>query len=98
MDELDHFGWQSRLEKYLDEDRSSVRYIFSRLEDTCVTADQRRKHFPGGDRQREVERRDDTGNADGPAEAHRPLATQLAGHRVAEETAPLGCGVVRRVD
>ena len=77
---------------------AGVRHVLGRLEDDRVSAEQRREHLPRGDRHREVERRDEPADADRPAEAHRPLVPQLARHRVPEQPAPLGRGVVRGVD
>ena len=87
--ELNHLGRQSRLEQDLDEHVPGVRHVFGRLEDARVSAEQRRKHLPGRNRHRKVERRDDAADADRPAEAHRPLVPQLARHRVAEQAGVL---------
>ena len=54
--------------------------------------------FQVGNRHRKVERRDEPGDADRPAVAHRPLVRQLRRHHVAEEPPPLGRGVVGGVD
>ena len=68
------------------------------LEDDRVAADQRRHHLPARDGDREVPGRDDAGDADRLADAHRPLVGQLGGHRVAEHAAPLAGHQVGDVD
>ncbi len=55
-----------------------MRDVLSRLEDHRVSAHERRKHLPGRDRHRKVERADETRHADRTAVAHRPLVPQLA--------------------
>ena len=96
--ELDHLGRQPRLEQDLDEHGRRVRHVLGRLEDARVPAHQRREHLPRRDRERKVERRDDAGDADRAAEAHRPLGAQLAGHGVAVQAAPFRRREVRGVD
>ena len=98
VDELDHFRRQAGLQQDFHEHGPGVRHILRGLEHARVPAHQRREHLPGGNRQREVEGRDDAGDADGPPETHRPLAAQFAGHRVAEQAPAFRRGVVRGVD
>ena len=96
--ELNDFGRQPRLEESLDEHRTGMWDILRGLEDARITTEQRWKHLPRRNRHRKVERRDDAANPNRTSVAHRPLVAHLARHGVAEQTAPLGCGVVRRVD
>ncbi len=96
--QLHHLGRQSRFEQHLDQQMRRVRHIFGGLEDHGVSAQQRRKHFPGGNREREVERRDQPRDPDRPAIAHRPLVAQLRRHDSAEQAPALGGGVECRVD
>src|SRR6185437_12244826 len=96
--ELDHLGRQARLEQQLHQHGYRVRDIFRGLDDHRVSAQQRGEHLPRGDRHGEVERRHQTGDPDRPPKTHCPFVAQLTRHRVAEETAAFGCGVVRRVD
>ena len=69
-----------------------------RLEDDGVAGDQRRHHLPARDRHREVPGRDDPGDADRLADAHRPLVGQLGRHRVAEHPPALAGHQVGDVD
>ena len=96
--ELHYFRRQTRPEEDLDQEVCSVGDVLGGLEDHRVSAQQRRKHLPRGDRHRKVERRDDAANPNRTSVAHRPLVAHLARHGVAEQATPLGCGVVRRVD
>src|SRR3989441_1044050 len=73
-------------------------HVLGRLEEHGITAQQRREHLPRGDCQREVEWRDQPGDPDRPAEAHRPLVAQLRWDRAAEQPAAFGMGVIRGVD
>ena len=59
------------------------------LKTTVLPGDERRHHLPARDRHREVPGRDDPGDPDRLADAHRPLVGQLARDRVAEHPAPL---------
>ncbi len=51
-------GRQAGLEQDLDQQVDGVGHVLRRLDDHRVPAEQRGKHLPGGDGQREVERRD----------------------------------------
>src|SRR5687768_10071356 len=95
--ELDYLRRQSRFEQDLYEQCCGVRHIFGRLEHDGVSAYERRKHFPGWNCKRKVERADESGNADWSAITHRPLVPQLTRHSVAEQPAPLTRGVVRGI-
>ena len=59
------------------------------LKTTRVAGHERRHHLPARDRDREVPGRDDPGDPDRLADAHRPLVRQLARDRVAEHPAAL---------
>src|SRR5687768_410211 len=96
--ELYRFRRQAGLQKNLYQQGSSMGNVFSGLEHARVPAEERRKHFPGGNRQRKIERTNQAGHADRPAEAHRPFVTQLARRGMSEEPPPLARGVVRGVD
>src|ERR1043165_3868915 len=96
--ELDDFRRQARFEQNLHERMARVRYVFGGLEHARVSTDEGGKHLPRRNRHREIERRDDAGDADGAAEAHGPLVSQLTWHRVAEETTTLSGRVVSRID
>ena len=98
MHQVDHLGRQSGLEQNLDEHVTGHRHVFGGLEHARVSAHERGKHLPRGDRERKIERCDDPRHADRPAETHRPLVSQLARHGVAEHPAPFGRGIERGVD
>ena len=86
------------LEQYFHQHGHGVRHVLGRLEHHRVTAQQRRKAFPGGDREREVERCHQAADTDGTPEAHCPFVAQLTGHSVSEELTAHGAGVVCGVD
>ena len=56
------------------------------------------RELPGGDRDREVPRRDRADDADGHPHRHLELVAQLGGRRLAEEAAALAGHVDRHVD
>ncbi len=64
MHELDDFWWQPCFEQNLHEQMGGVRHILGRLEDHGVAAEERRKHLPRRNRERKVERRDQSRDAD----------------------------------
>ncbi len=86
-DEVDGAGREARLVHELDEQGRAQRRLRGRLEHDGVAGDQRGHHLPARDRDREVPRGDDPGDADRLADAHRPLVGQLRWHRVAEHPA-----------
>ena len=96
--QLDHLGRQPGLQQDLDQQVDGVRHVFRRLDDHGVSAHQRGEHLPGGDGQREVERRDQADQADRPAVAHRPLGSELGRDHVTEEPPAFGRRVVGGVD
>ena len=98
VDQLNDLRRQARLEEDLHQHRGGVRDVLGGLEDDCVSAQERGKGFPGGNGEREVERRHETTNAHRAAKAHCPLRPELARHRVAEEAPPLRRRIVRGVD
>src|SRR5688572_19523224 len=98
MHELNHFRGQARLEQNLHEQRSGMRNVFGGLEYTGVTAEERRKHFPGGNRQRKIEWANQAGHADRSAEAHRPFVAQLTRRGMSEQPPALARSVIRGVD
>src|SRR5687767_5024469 len=98
MDELDRFRRQACLEENLNQQRSRMWYVFGWLEHACITAEECRKHFPCGNRQRKIERANQAGHADGPAEAHRPFVAQLTRRGRSDQPPALAGGVVRGVD
>ncbi len=98
VDQLHYLRREPRLQEDLHEQRRRVRHVLGRLEDHGVAAHQRREDLPGGDRQGEVERRDDPRHTDGPPIGHGPLAAQLRRHGVAEQPATFRGGIVRGVD
>src|SRR5688572_30570923 len=98
VDELDYIRREAGLEQCLHQDASRVRNIFGRLEDHCVSTDERGKHFPGGNRQRKVERANQPGDSYRAAITHRPLVAELAWHGVPEQAAAFARGVVSRID
>src|SRR6266403_1277204 len=75
-----------------------MRYVLGRLEDHRVSAYECRKHLPGGNRHREVERTNESRDSDRTAVAHRPLVPKLARNCLAEEAASLTRRIVRGVD
>ena len=87
--ELYDFRRKTGLEKNLDKKRSGMRNVPRRLEDHCISAYESRKHFPGRNGHRKVERTNETRDSDRTAVAHRPLVAQLAGHGLAEQAPPL---------
>jgi hypothetical protein len=84
VNQLNHFGRKSGFEQDLHQDMNGVGNILGRLDDHRVPTEQRGKHFPGGDRKREVEGSDESYHPDGPAVAHGPLGTQLGRDHVTE--------------
>ena len=68
------------------------------LKTTVFPHDERRDDLPGGDRDREVPRRDHADHADRHAHAHVELVPQLGGRRLPEEAPPLPAHVVAHVD
>ena len=80
VQQLDDFRRQPCLEHDLHEHVPRVRDILARLEDARVSAHERRKHLPGRDGERKVERCDDARHTDRATKAHRPLVRQLARH------------------
>src|SRR5216110_2477819 len=86
------------LEQDLHEQVRGVGDVFRRLEDHRVPAQQGWKHLPCRNRQREVERGDESRNSDRPPVAHRPLAAQLGGNSAPEQPPAFRVGVVRGVD
>src|SRR5437868_14917782 len=75
-----------------------MRHVLGWLEYHRVPANERRKHFPGWNGHREVERADQTSDANRTPIAHRPLVPQLAWHRPAEEPSALTSGVIGGID
>ena len=69
-----------------------------RLEHDGVAADERRNGLPGGDRHREVPRRDDGADAERLADGHRELVAQLRGHGLAVLAPALAGHEERHVD
>ena len=72
--------------------------VARRLEHDGVAGHERRHHLPARNRDREVPGRDDPGDPDRLADAHRPLVGQLRRHRVAEHPAALAGHQVGDVD
>ena len=97
VDELDDFRREPCLEQDLDEEMRRVGDVLGGLEDHRVSAQQRRKHLPGRNRERKIERRDEAGDADRAPIAHRPLVAQLRRHHATEQSPAFGrrieCGV-----
>src|SRR5687767_4331288 len=89
MHELERFRRQACLQQNLHQQRSGVWNVFSGLENAGVPAEERRKHFPGWNRQRKIERTNQAGHTDGSAEAHRPFVAQLTRRRMSEKPPPL---------
>ena len=98
VDQLHDLPRQAGFEQYLDEQMRRVRYVLGGLEDHGVPAQQRGEHFPGGDREREIERRDESRDPDRTAVAHRALVPQLRGDHAPEQPAALGRRIKRGVD
>ena len=87
--EVDDPGREAGLGHQLDEQRRAMRRVARGLEDDRVAGHEGRHHLPARDRHREVPGRDDPGDADRLADAHRPLVGQLGRDRVAEHPAAL---------
>src|SRR5678815_443059 len=85
VNELNHFGWKSRLQKNFNEQCAGVRDVLSGFEDHRVSAKKCGKHFPCWNREWKIERTDESGNSNRTPEAHRPFISQLTWYRVTEE-------------
>ncbi|HEX7347042.1 MAG TPA: aldehyde dehydrogenase family protein, partial [Candidatus Limnocylindrales bacterium] len=96
--EVDHTRREPGLGHELDQERRAVGRVARRLEDHGVAGHEGRHHLPARDRDREVPGRDDPGDPDRLADAHRPLVRQLRWHRVAEHPAALAGHQVGDVD
>ena len=70
-------GREAGLGHQLDEQRRAMGRVARRLEDDGVAGHEGRHHLPARDRDREVPGRDDPGDPDRLADAHRPLVGQL---------------------
>src|SRR5712672_1118852 len=75
-----------------------MRYVFRRLEDHRISAYECRKHLPGGNRHREVERANESRDSNRTAVAHRPFIPELARDRLAKEAASFARRVISGVD
>ena len=96
--EVDDAGREAGLGHQLDQQRRAVGRVAGRLEDHGVAGDEGRHDLPARDRHREVPGRDDPGDADRLADAHRPLVGQLGRDRVAVHPAALAGHQERDVD
>jgi len=98
VQQLHDFGRQPGFEQHLDQQVRGMRHVFRRFEDHGIPAHQRGKHFPRRNRERKIEGRDQPGDADRPAIAHRPLVAELRRHDATEQPPPFGRRVERGVD
>jgi hypothetical protein len=95
---LNHFRRQTRLEHDLDEHVSGVRHVSAGLNTHAFPQTSAGNIFQVGNREREVERRDDPATADRPTKAHRPLVRHLARTRFVPKLASDRRGVVGGID
>jgi len=58
--QLHHLGRQAGLKQDLHQEVRGVGYVLGRLEDHRIPAQQRGEHLPRRDREREIERRDES--------------------------------------
>src|SRR6185295_5073870 len=85
VDDVDDARRNTRVVQQLDEALAERRRVRRRLEDDGVSADERRQDLPGGNRDREVPRRDHTDDTDRLAHAHVELVAELGRGRLAEQ-------------
>ena len=98
VDDVDDAVRHAGLGQQLDEALAERGRVVRGLEDDGVAADERRHDLPGGDRDREVPRRDHADDADRHADAHVELVGELGGRRLAVEAPALAGHVVAHVD
>ena len=96
--EVDDPRREAGLGHQLDEQRRAMRRVGRGLEDHGVAGDQRRHRLPARDRHREVPGRDDPGDPERLADAHRPLVGELGRHRLAGHPSPFAGHQVGDVD
>ena len=91
-------GGKPGLGHQLDQQRRAVRRVGRRLEHDGIAGDEGGHRLPARDRHREVPGRDDPGDPERLADAHRPLVGQLGGDGVAGHPAALAGHQVGDVD
>ena len=98
VDDVHDAGRNSSLGEQLDEALTQKRRVGRGLEDDRVPADERRCDLPGGNRDREVPRRDHADDADRLAHAHVELVLELGRGRLAEQAPAFAAHVEAHVD
>ena len=96
--EVDDAGREAGLGHQLDEQRRAVGRVGRWLEHHGVAGDERGHRLPARDRHREVPGRDDAGDPERLADAHRPLVGQLGRDRLAGHPSPFAGHQVGDVD